>query len=183
MKNETINHLSILEVGQATTAQALELFDSLDPVDLEFMIGRWQGSELPTSHPMDGWLKASNWYGKEFIDAEQVHPLLFRSGQKSIIKVAPHPRLMLWALRSPMLKHAFFKPALALGTRLLQTNRSQARLRMMVHRGQLTATMIYDYLPINDSFRKVDNHTVLGIMDFKALPQPFFFLLRRCPPE
>jgi len=40
--------------------------------------------------------------------------------------------------------------------------------------------MIYDYLPINDSFRKVDDNTVLGIMDFKNSHQPFFFVLKRC---
>jgi hypothetical protein len=39
--------------------------------------------------------------------------------------------------------------------------------------------MIYDTLPINDSFRKVDDNTVLGLMGFKDIPQPFFFLLRR----
>lgn len=182
MKNETSNLLSILEGGQATTDQALELFDRLAAVDLEFMIGRWQGRGLPTNHPMDGWLEALNWYGKEFIDTEQVHPLLFRSVQNSIIKVAPQASLMLWALRLPVLKQPFFKLALALGTRLLKTDRSQARLRMMAHRGALTATMIYDYLPINDYFRRVDSQTVLGVMDFKPISQPFFFLLRRCPP-
>jgi hypothetical protein len=39
--------------------------------------------------------------------------------------------------------------------------------------------MIYDDLPINDVFRKVDNNTVLGVMDLKGMEQPFFFVLRR----
>jgi hypothetical protein len=39
--------------------------------------------------------------------------------------------------------------------------------------------MIYDQLPINDSFRKIDDNTVFGAMDFKGVPQPFFFVLRR----
>jgi hypothetical protein len=39
--------------------------------------------------------------------------------------------------------------------------------------------MIYDSLPINDIFRKVDDHTVLGVMDVRFTPQPFFFVLRR----
>ncbi|MCC5655076.1 DUF4334 domain-containing protein [Nostoc sp. XA013] len=51
---------------------------------------------------------------------------------------------------------------------------------MMEYRGKMTATMIYDYLPINDSFRKVDENTVLGIMDYKNIPKPFFFILKRC---
>ena len=63
---------------------------------------------------------------------------------------------------------------------LLKTEKSQARLRMMEYRGKVSATMIYDRLPINDSFRRIDNNTVLGIMDFKSSPQPFFFVLKRC---
>ena len=50
---------------------------------------------------------------------------------------------------------------------------------MMEHRGVSTATMIYDALPIHDVFRKVDDDTVLGLMDLRGLPQPFFFVLRR----
>jgi hypothetical protein len=49
----------------------------------------------------------------------------------------------------------------------------------MEYRHQVTATMIYDQLPINDSFRKIDDDTVVGVMDFKDVPQPFFFVLRR----
>ena len=39
--------------------------------------------------------------------------------------------------------------------------------------------MIYDSLPINDVFRKVDDHTVLGLMDLKGMKDPFFFVLTR----
>ena len=73
-----------LENGGASTEEALKFFDKLESVNLEFMIGRWQGYEFPTNHPMDGLLKASGWYGKEFVDAEQVHPLLFSDGNNSI---------------------------------------------------------------------------------------------------
>ncbi|MEO1068581.1 MAG: DUF4334 domain-containing protein, partial [Cyanobacteria bacterium J06638_6] len=62
---------------------------------------------------------------------------------------------------------------------LAKTEASQARLRMVEHCGKVSATMIYDNLPINDSFRKVDDSTVMGLMDFKLVPQPFFFMLRR----
>jgi len=62
---------------------------------------------------------------------------------------------------------------------LFATRRSQARLRLTEYRGKSSATMIYDSLPINDVFRKVDENTVLGIMDMKGVAQPFFFILRR----
>jgi GXWXG protein/Domain of unknown function (DUF4334) len=176
----SILNLSILETGQTSTAEALQLFDALEPVDLDFMLGRWQGAGLATDHPMDGLLEASNWYGKEFIDAETVHPLLFLDGQNRIIKVAPNPMAMAWVSKIPGLKHPSMKPLLLLTNALLKTESSQARLRMMDYRGKVSATMIYDYLPINDAFRKIDDNTVFGIMDFKTLPQPFCFILKRC---
>jgi len=171
---------SILKAGKTTTERALQLFDALDPVSLDFMLGVWQGSGLETNHPMDGLLEASNWYGKEFVDTENVHPLLFLDGQGKIFKVAPNPTAMNWILKLPILKNNSLKPLLMLTNSLLKTETSQARLRMMEYRDKVSATMIYDYLPINDSFRKVDDNTVLGIMDFKNFPQPFFFVLKRC---
>ncbi len=171
---------SILNASKTTTDKALEFFDALEPVNLAFMLGRWQGSELPTDHPMDGLLAASNWYGKEFVDAENVHPLLFSNNRGHIIKVAPKPMAMNWVLKFPVLKQDFMKPLLVMINVLLRTERSQARLRMMEYRGKVSATMIYDHLPMNDSFRKVDDNTVFGVMDFKHCPQPFFFLLKRC---
>ncbi|MBE9037994.1 DUF4334 domain-containing protein [aff. Roholtiella sp. LEGE 12411] len=170
----------ILKTGKTTTQRALQLFDTLEPVNLDFMLGRWQGSGLHTDHPMDGLLESSNWYGKEFVDAENVHPLLFLDSQGKIFQVAPNPSLMSWVLKLPIPKNNSLKPLLMLINSLLKTDKSQARLRMMEYREKVTATMIYDYLPINDSFKKVDENTVLGIMDYKNLPQPFFFVLKRC---
>ena len=173
------NCQTILEAGKTTTQKALQLFDSLPPINLDFMLGRWQGSGLHTAHPMDGLLEASNWYGKEFIDPETVHPLLFLDTRGEIIKVAPQPMAMKWALNMPGLKSDWMQPLLGLSTSLLKTEESQARLRMMDYRGKVSATMIYDYLPINDTFRKVDDDTVLGVMDYKESPQPLFFMLKR----
>ncbi|MCC5655329.1 GXWXG domain-containing protein [Nostoc sp. XA013] len=95
------NYQLILKTGKTTAEKALELFDTLEPVDLSFMYGRWQGSGLHTNHPMDGLLEISNWYGKEFIDSENVHPLLFLDGQGKIFQIAPNPTLMNWVLKLP----------------------------------------------------------------------------------
>lgn len=154
------NYQSILDAGKTTTATALQLFDALDPVSLNFMFGQWIGAGLHTDHPMDGLLETSNWYGKEFIDPENVHPLLFLDNQGKVFKVAPNPIAMEWVLKLPILKNKSLKPLLILTNSLLKTEASQARLRMMEYRGKVSATMIYDYLPINDSFRKVDDNTV-----------------------
>ncbi|MDJ0533412.1 MAG: DUF4334 domain-containing protein [Xenococcaceae cyanobacterium MO_207.B15] len=128
---------------------------------------------------MGGSIEGSNWYGKEFVDSENVHPLLFLDSQGKVFKVAPNPTAMNWVLRFPLPKNDSLKPLLMLINSFLKTEKSQARLRMMEYRGKVSATMIYDYLPINDSFRKVDENTVLGIMDYKNSPQPFFFVLKR----
>ncbi|MGK7955517.1 MAG: GXWXG domain-containing protein, partial [Crocosphaera sp.] len=61
------NYKLIKKTGQTTTEKALQLFDALDTVNLDFMLGRWQGSGLHTNHPMDGFLEISSWYGKEFV--------------------------------------------------------------------------------------------------------------------
>jgi hypothetical protein len=177
------NYQSILNAGKTTTETALQLFDALEPVDLDFMMGRWQGSGLHTDHYLDGFLETLNWYGKEFVDPETVHPLLFLDSQGKIFKVAPNPTAVNVLFNLPILKNDSLKPWLRLTNSLLQpfvnTEESQARLRMMDYRGKVSATMIYDYLPINDSFRQVDENTVLGIMDLKHSPQPFFFVLKR----
>ena len=39
--------------------------------------------------------------------------------------------------------------------------------------------MIYDQMPVNDVFRKLDDNTVLGVMDQKGIDIPFFFKLSR----
>ena len=66
---------------------------------------------------------------------------------------------------------------------LLSTDRSSARLRMTSSRGVVSATMVYDHLPINDVFRRLDDDSVLGVMDLKGMETPFFFLLRREDPD
>ncbi len=165
--------------SKTTTAEALALFDQLEPVDMEFMFGQWKGSGFCTGHPMDGLLEAANWYGKAFISPDCVHPLLFADGNSEIFKVAPNPQMVKLALRLPIPKHDAVRPMYTLLTSLLKTEESQARLRMMEHRGKVSATMIYDHLPIHDVFRKVDGNTLLGLMDYKESADPFFFVLER----
>lgn len=170
---------TIQQQGQTTVAEALELFDELEPIALEFMTGRWRGAELPTGHPLDGLLAASSWYGKEFIDPDTVHPLLFLDNAGNIIKVAPSSLMMNVASWAPIPRHETLKPLYTFLTALQKTQESQARLRMVEHRHKTSATMIYDHLPIHDVFRKIDDRTVLGLMDQKSSPQPYFFVLTR----
>ena len=172
---------NVLEAGKTSTREALVIFDSLEPINADFMLGAWRGGGFPTDHPMDGVLETFHWYGKRFDGPEDVHPLVFSTpaGRKKNI----NPVLVM-----PGLNLLGFLPFLntPLGGRVFQgllplfaTRRSRARLRLTEYRGKSSASMIYDNLPINDVFRKVDDNTVLGVMDFKGMTQPFFFILRR----
>jgi len=71
------------------------------------------------------------------------------------------------------------KPIYSAMSKLLKADKSKARLRMMNYRDKVSATMVYDYLPINDVFRRIDENTLLGLMDLKGIEQPFFFVLKR----
>ena len=54
---------------------------------------------------------------------------------------------------------------------------------MVEHRGVVTAALVYDRLPIIDAFRRVDDATLLGVMDLRGLPDPYLFVLRRDAPR
>ncbi len=160
------------------TDEALKIFDKLETVDCDFMLGRWKGSEVMTGHPMDGILDLVGWYGKYFIDTDNVHPLIFYRKKSQLFSVNPITMpLGLMKYNLPRLK--LYKPLLRIVRLLIQTQKGKARLRMLEHRGKVSATMCYDQLPVNDCFRKLDDNSVLGVMDQKGGSQPYFFMLER----
>jgi hypothetical protein len=170
-----------LKSGKVTTEEALEAFDALEPVDIDFMSGSWKGDGVHTGHALDGLLEAYHWHGKRFDGPEEVHPLVFRTSWGSLACVNPAfmaPSLSLID-RIPLPKSRAFGRVFQLLIPLFATSKSRARLRMTTYRGTSSATMIYDQLPIHDVFRKVDENTVMGVMDLKRMKKPFFFILRR----
>ncbi len=179
MKNKESLFQEMRSRKNNSTEDAFALYDSLETVGVSFMMGNWKGSGFHTGHTMDGALETFNWYGKSFEDPENVHPLVFKSFGKSKFKVNPGrmpvrlatliPSTNLWPLKYVFLCIRF----------LFQTSKSKARVRMTEFRGKLTATMVYDQLPIHDVFRKVNETTLFGCMDFKGMKQPFFFVLER----
>jgi hypothetical protein len=86
-----------------------------------------------------------------------------------------------WLDRWPLPKSPAIGRALQWLLPLLSTRRPRARLREITHRGRVSAAMVYDQLPIIDVFRRLDDDTVLGLMDQKESEQTFFFVLRRQP--
>jgi hypothetical protein len=165
-----------------TADDVAALFDSLSAVEPDFMIGTWRGAEVPTAHPLDGMLAASGWWGKAFLDSERVHPLLFPTRDGSGLWPL-NPALAFGGLglatKLPAVKRQNFAGPIAALQPVLRAHGPKARLRTTRYRGVDTATMIYDQLPINDVFRRLDGGTVLGAMDLRGIDAPYFFLLRR----
>lgn len=172
---------AILTAQRCTLDEGLALFDALQPASAEMMIGAWSGCGIASDHPMDGLLETYGWHGKTFEDAETVHPLIFKTRRGKLVRLGPRRMFSGLALnRFPRFaRSGFMRGVLALSMGLLKTRQSRARLRLTNYRGKTTATMQYDHLPINDVFARIDDDTVLGVMDMKGLDRPFFFLLRR----
>lgn len=165
--------------NRMSTDEALALCDALPIVSIDTLIGRWRGTEVFTSHPLNGLLELFGWYGKEFIDQDQVHPLLFSDSHGQPFALDPQRLPVSLALkipipRIPLLRQAFLAVSFA-----LRTKKPKARVRMIEYRSKVSASMIYDNLPIYDTFRLIDADTLLGIMDMKGVEQPFFFKLHR----
>lgn len=170
--------LSALEPACSLEA-ALALFDRLAPVRAESITGRWRGRELATGHPMDGRLEASGWYGKQFDDVENVHPLLFTTPGGELFPVDPRRVPLGLVDKVPPAMVGRARGALGVLKPGLRTTKPRARLRNIEHRGIVTAAMVYDHLPIVDVFRQVDEDTLLGAMDLRGMPHPYFFVLER----
>jgi hypothetical protein len=164
----------------ASPEDAVAFFDRCPAVPVDEVRGRWRGRGLPTGSRLDGLLDAYGWYGKEFVDPDTVHPLLFPDGAGEPRPLNPalapvdllvrHPGLF----RTPVARAAF--AALA---PLRRTSRPVARARTVQHRGVATAAIVYDALPVVDVLRRVDADTLLGWMDLRGLAEPFLFVLRR----
>jgi hypothetical protein len=162
---------------RCTTDQALEFFDALPTVSVDDIRGRWAGRELETRHPWDGLLTASGWYGKQFDSPEAVHPLLFQTPNGTLFPVNPARIPLNLAGRVPLAAASAARRLLDVTMPLLRAHGPKARLRNLEHRGKVSAAMVYDQLPIIDVFRRIDDTTLLGLMDMRAAAQPYFFVL------
>lgn len=162
------------------TEAALARFDELEPISTARMHGAWQGSGLHSGHPLDGLLEAYAWHGKTFRSDDDVDPLVFPAGDGRFMALQPVLLPIGLALGWPRLaRSTFARGAFGVLRPLLGARGPAARLRMVRHRNVGSAAMVYDRIPVIDHFRCIDEHRVLGLMDLRQTPQPFFFLLTR----
>lgn len=65
--------LAIIERGETCAAeQLMTMFDQLEPVSADFMIGLWRGGKFDGGKEPD----PIRWYGKRFLSADHVDPLM-----------------------------------------------------------------------------------------------------------
>ena len=159
-----------LKAGQTSPDDAWAIFDSLPAVSIDFMLGLWKASGFSTGHPSDGKLERLGWYGKRFTDKDSVDPMVFNANDDETFSADP-----VYILRNiDVLKRASDVRD------KVETKEPKARLRMVEGRGTLTASMVYNDLPIIDHFRKLDEDTVLGMMEKPAgQSHNYFFVLQR----
>ncbi|MFD1811819.1 DUF4334 domain-containing protein [Rhodococcus gannanensis] len=172
----------IIAEQRAAVEDAQAVFDDAPPADPDFMIGTWRGAELRTGNKMDGMLDASGWWGKQFVDAETVHPLLFPAADGRSLWALDPARIPFNLLMHPIVPSFEGKDLSKLVTLTrpaVATRKPKARLRTTHFRGTDTATMIYDAHPINDVFRRISDTTVIGWMDLRGSERPYFFSLTR----
>lgn len=164
----------------APLEDVLAFVDALPAVRVAELSGAWRGYEIATGNPLDGLLGRFGWFGKRFDGPDEVHPLLFRDGRGGVVAVNPALAPLALVVRiAPMLRNPLAAGLFRLVLPLVRTRWPRARLRVVEYRGVASAAMLYDALPVYDAFRKVDEDTVVGLMDMRGLDRPFVFVLRR----
>ena len=168
--------------GKGTQQQAWELFDSLEAVALDEMIGLWRGCELFCGHPLEGLLSACHWYGKRFESREVVYPMLFHRRNGALF--ATNPRRMPLSVALNRLPDAVIRGLFRCAYPYVVTTKKGAYLKICEYRGLASAAMVYEGLPVTDYFRKLDDGSLLGIMDLAndKSGKKFFFILSRETP-
>ncbi|MFK0294626.1 DUF4334 domain-containing protein [Streptomyces sp. NPDC090442] len=75
---------AIASGGECDGAELAALFDRLEPVDTALLIGTWRGGGFERASENAKLLTQMRWYGKRFVDADHVEPLLCRDEQGAV---------------------------------------------------------------------------------------------------
>ena len=66
----------LLAGGAQTIDDVFAVFDELPAVDVDQMLGDWNGGLVPTGHPGEAQLDGLRWAGKQFRSANDVDPMI-----------------------------------------------------------------------------------------------------------
>ena len=137
-----------------TPAELDALWADLSTLRPEEMLGAWRGGDFATGHPAGGLLTKINWHGKRFDSLIDGHPLICRGEDGEL----------------------YSNTKFAGG--------GYSSLWEVGFRGETTATMVYDAMAVFDHFKRVDETTVMGIMNGKleaafGVADNYYFWLER----
>ena len=165
-----LSYQEAIKAGQTSPDNAWAISDSLPVVSVDFMLGLWKASGFSTHHPQDGELESAGWYGKRFTDTNFVDPMIFYANDGGIFSADP---VYVTRYLSTMKRASDVLNE-------IETKEPEARLRMVEARSRSTASLVYNDLPIIDHFCKVDEDTVLGMMENPSQQSHnYFFVLQR----
>lgn len=145
---------ALRQADQADPADLDALWADLATVGVEEILGSWRGGDFATGHVASAVLEKVRWHGKRFDGPLAAVPLLCRD------------------------------EAGALYSNKDAGGGGEASLWEVGFRGEVTATMVYDRLPVFDHFKKVDDDTLMGIMNGKleaafGVKDLYYFWLER----
>jgi hypothetical protein len=133
------------------TEELDEVFNALEPVACESILGKWKGGDFNTGHKGSTQLREMKWYGKTFNSFKDAKPLICYNERGELYSN--------------------------------QELGGEASLWMIEFRGKVSATMVYDSIPVFDHFRKVNENTLMGIMNGKDMVfdngKHYYFFLER----
>lgn len=149
-------------------------FDTLNSVSIEMLTGTWKVDPSYTETSGGKMLIESGWWGARFVDAETVDPLLYPTPDGNAVFAADLQAVL---------------AVLSTGERDIPARRNEVetstpigRLRMVEYRDVLTATLVYDQVPVLDYLRAIDRDTIVAAVEHRGrVKQPDYALLRRCP--
>jgi hypothetical protein len=160
--------------GSVTQADLAVVFDNLNPVTIDMLIGTWKVDPSYGETPGGKMLIESGWWGARFVDAETVDPLLYPEPDGNGVFAAD--------LRSVLAVLSTGERDIPAMRREVETSAPIGRLRMVEYRGVPTATLVYDQVPVLDYLRAIDSDTIVAAVEHRdRVNQPDYALLRRCP--
>ncbi|MFC6154650.1 DUF4334 domain-containing protein [Nocardioides yefusunii] len=123
--------------GPAVHDNLEEIWDALETVRPEEILGQWRGFAFDTGHRVHALLDGARWYGKRFDALDDVKPMVCRGEDGELFSD-------------------------------VAAGRGEASLWNIEFRGQVTASMVYDGQAVIDHFKRVDDRTLMGVMNGKA---------------
>ncbi len=154
MTHITERYVALRDADSPSTAELDALWADLPTVGVDEILGRWTGGDFATGHVISTVLTKARWHGKWFDSPLDVTPIVCRDEAGEL-----------------------YAHTTAAGG-------GAASLWPVGFRGEVTATMVYDAVPVFDHFKKVDDNTLMGIMNGKleqlyGITELYYFWLVR----